>query len=378
MKSLRRVGSRVAARASCRSSRLPPKNCSSVSTESAAAPADLVGLRHLGRVEVLADDAARGRAPLELGDHVDAARPRRARPRRAAGRWAWAPPRQRGRAAALRSPLLHALARARQRSAPGRRRALMRRDTSPHPLAAGAAARPSSRARAGLAARRRAGPPRGRPRPAPRPRSAAPRPARGPRAAVQHLARDRRRSRAASPPAQRLRRAGASRPASSGRDRERPHLAVVERGDRASGRASESSSRPAAVHDPGARARPGGCRQRARNSVSSGRGTPTTCASGRAGLVSGPEQVERGAHAELLARRRPRGAWRRGSRARTGTPSPPRRGSAARSPTGGSIRTPSASSTSALPQLPAGRAVAVLGHRHAAGRPPRARPRWRC
>ena len=36
---------------------MPPKNCSSVSTESAAAPADLVGLGHADGIEVLADHA---------------------------------------------------------------------------------------------------------------------------------------------------------------------------------------------------------------------------------------------------------------------------------------------------------------------------------
>ena len=49
---------------------------------------------------------------------------------------------------------------------------------------------------------------------------------------------------------------------------------------------------------------PSSASDRATSSVSSGRGTPTSCREAPAGLVSGPEQVEGGAHAQLAPRRR--------------------------------------------------------------------------
>ena len=122
------------------------------------------------------------------------------------------------------------------------------------------------------------------------------------------------------------------------------------------------------MHDPGAPRRRAGRRQRAMSSVSSGRGTPTTCASGRAGLVSGPEQVEDGAHARARGAARRRGAWRRGSAG----------ANRKAQPASSRLRcTASERRVDAHPErlehvgaaaAAAHRAVAVLGHGHAAGR----------
>ena len=84
---------------------------------------------------------------------------------------------------------------------------------------------------------------------------------------------------------------------------------------------------------------------------SSGRGTPTTCATGRAGLVRGPSRLN--AVRTPSSRRGPTAwrveAWKAGAKRKVQPVSSRQRCTAA---VGASTFTPSASSTSALPQLP--------------------------
>ena len=116
------------------------------------------------------------------------------------------------------------------------------------------------------------------------------------------------------------------------------------------GPASVSSSSPLPWTTQ-ARRVPSRCRQRATKGASSGRGTPTTCASGRAGLVSGPSRLKavrtpssrRGASAWRVE------AWNLGANRNV---QPTASSADCTVAVGASIRTPSASSTSALPQVP--------------------------
>ena len=109
---------------------------------------------------------------------------------------------------------------------------------------------------------------------------------------------------------------------------------------------------PGPVHHPGAAHAE--ARQAAREERASapGRGTPTTCASGSAGLVSGPRRLKAVRTPSSLrgADRVPRGGVER--RREQERPAARRRGERCTVSTRRVERTPSASSTSALPQLP--------------------------
>src|SRR6266545_3445097 len=302
----------------------------------------LVGLRDLGRVQVLAQDAARGGAALELPDDVGLSGPGERGRERAVP--AGLGDEGGGIEGALLAPLGHALARAGQDARQHADR-LHARETSTTRRRR-ASARPSSTARPASATPAR----RSFTRPATRRAAAAlssttsrvgPRPPSSTRRAMSAFAR-------ASPPW----RAGAgqgSSPASSGRTVNvrisRPSNEVTRVGPH---KDISSIPDPWTTH---ARATPSRRRQPARNSVSSGRGTPTICADGTAGLVRGPRRLKavripssfRGPTAWRVE------AWKPGAKRKVQPTSSRQRWTTS---TGASIRTSSASSTSALPQLP--------------------------
>ena len=80
-----------------------------------------------------------------------------------------------------------------------------------------------------------------------------------------------------------------------------------------------------------------------------GRSRPTSWCRARAGLVSGPEEVEDGAARPAPCGPVRRSAWRGGSAGRSRSPCPPRRTQRATPSGPSSMATPSASSTSAVP-----------------------------
>ena len=357
MKSLRSSGMSTAARTAARCSSEPSKKVGSVSTEIAAAPACCVGPRDRRRVVGGPQHAARRRAPLALGDDVDRSRraTARLRSRAASGVRARAPralERRRDGSRASRTSTMRRVAATIVAEQIGRRRASRRpRSSLRHGASSGSSVRAALRR-----CRSRPRPSRCRPRPTPpRPATNSAAPAlssttsRGGPAFAGEDARDDRgvRRRVAALRA----RSGAAfgSPKSAGCTIER--VAPRRRGTRrpSCSRSSTISSRPSAPCTTHARSDPSSSSARASSSVSSGRGTPTSCRVAPRRIGQRAEQVERGAHAELAAHRRRRAASTDETSARRRTRCPTSSGSARRPPAAPSMLTPSASSTSALP-----------------------------
>ena len=319
MKSLRRIGSERGRRASREVLDAAAEELLLGEHRERGRAGRLVGLRATcAASEVLAQDAARGRAPLELGDDVDvpARLQRGGEGRRRAGLRAQGRRGRAGAACAARPRSRASRTRiSRDSHAAAFTRATPRRTRSQQRAPPGRCRSASAASRdARLEVLHAARDERRRPRCRARRRARA-------RLAVQHRARAMS-AFVARVAAREVARAAQAEARVARGDRERAHLAVLGRAITRVGPQSEISSRPSCRGRPSARRRRAAAEQPAISSVELGADTPTTWRRAPAGLVSGPEEVEDGADAELRARRHGVAHRRGGSRARTGTPIP--------------------------------------------------------